>query len=360
VSSPSNLVSAADLALLREEPSYFATLFQTDKDKLRARLGSAYANVDDQTIAFSMATMVAYQLASYRVAGDPQGYFPPPRSLALADLLAVPKLVCNEYCYLAAELYRIAFPAAGDSGTTITIVGFSSGPFGNHAQLLFTSGGVSVLSDPTLGFVAQTSFAYLRNGGRLSAASIHQLAYREEPTVYARNVMAVFRAEVYAALETGLYPRARLVYSRDLTNLNVASAASVAANALEVTGPGPTVSTVVAVTHTASPEVVAPAKAKAIGKHTHVAATHHVATAEGQGRPSRPRVDVRGNDSEISAVARGHHGWAPIPISPLASERAPSVPRAAAPANETEGGEDLLTILTAITRPAFGSPRWRV
>jgi hypothetical protein len=218
-STPSVIISAADMAMLRNNPSYFATIFQTYQYRLRAKLGSGFRTADDQVLAFCLATLVAYQAAHYRGSDDPQGFFPAPRSLALADLLAVPKLVCNEYCYLAAQLYRVAFPLATDPDSTITMVGFSTGPFGNHSQLVFTSGGISVLGDPTLGLLVRTSFAYLRDGGRIASSAIHQPIYRWETSAYMQRAMTVFRERVYYALEYGLYPEADLIYARDLTSL---------------------------------------------------------------------------------------------------------------------------------------------
>jgi hypothetical protein len=348
-SSPVNLVTPTDLARLRTDPSYFATLFQADQGRLRAQLGSSFSGVDEQTIAFSMATMVAYQLAAYREPNDPQGYFPPPRSLALADLLAVPKLVCNEYCYLAAQLYLIAFPAASNPGTTITTVGFSSSPFGNHAQLLFTSGGVSVLGDPTLGFVAQTKFSFLRGGGRLPATAIHQLAYRLEPTAYVRNIMANFRAEVDMALEEGLYPQAHLVYNRDLTNLSLVSH-SPASQISAAAAVGPVVNV---------PESVSsPAAVAATGKHSRPAIGHHVTSAaRAEGQPAKKRADLRRGDAETAPVS-GHRDSALIVLPPLTRDTAARVPAATSMELETESAGELSVSLDAIGSEMPRPARW--
>jgi hypothetical protein len=212
-------VSPEEIARLRLNPSYFATIFDTYQYRLRCQLGQAYALANDQVIAFALANIVAYELASYRGIGDPQGYFPAPKSTALRDLLAVPKLVCNEYCCLAVELYRQAFAVADDPDTRIGTVGFSSGPFGNHSQLVFTSGGSTIVADPTLGLFTQTTFANLRSGYKVPSSIIFQIVYRVEPTAYMQNAMASFRTSVYKALVNGLYPKGNLIYYLDYSYL---------------------------------------------------------------------------------------------------------------------------------------------
>jgi hypothetical protein len=209
-------VSPEDIARLRLDPSYFATIYHAYKYRLRSRLGAAFHGLDDRAYAFALATMVAYQAASYRGAGDPEGFFPRPASHMLVDLLATQKLVCHEYGSLAAGLYRIVFPDTEDPGVTIKMFGFWSGPFGNHAQIIFTSGGVSLLCDPTLGLVARTTEKNLFAGIRVPAANIRQLVYRVESTAHMQSAMLSFRIAVYGALVNGLYPRGTITYVKDL------------------------------------------------------------------------------------------------------------------------------------------------
>jgi len=212
-------VSPQDLERLRKNPDYFIVIVDAYQHRLRQHFGALHRDFNDQAVAFSLATMVAYELASYRGFHDPEGRFPAPRGNSLPELLAVPKLACNEYCYLAARLYRIAFPAAIDPKTTIFMAGFGSGPFGNHAQLFFTSQRISLLGDPTLGLVARTTFPNLRQGNRLASSAILQPVYRFESTAYMQNALAAFRSNVYLALIGGSYPKASLIYWRNVTNL---------------------------------------------------------------------------------------------------------------------------------------------
>jgi hypothetical protein len=206
-------VSPQDVARLRRDPAYFGVIFGTYQFRLRERLGAQFWEGNDRAVAFSLATMVAYMSASYRGANDPEGWFPRSSSFALPDLLATRKLVCNEYGYLAAQLYRVVYPAAADPGTTVTLVGFGSGPFGNHGQLVFSSGGVHLLGDPTLGLVAETSWADLRTGRPVFSSGVRQLVRRVESTAYMEQAMASFRSRVYGAIVGGLYPRAWLIYA---------------------------------------------------------------------------------------------------------------------------------------------------
>jgi hypothetical protein len=212
-------ISPQDLALLRGNPAYFATIFAAYQYRLRAQLGPAFAALDDRGVAFALATIVAYQAAPYRGDFDPQGTFAPPHSHTLAGLLGASKLVCNEYALLAVELYRVVFPAAADPDTSIQMVGFSSGPFGNHAQLFFSSGGVTLLGDPTLGILALATFARLRTGQSVPGRYVRQLAYRVEATPYMQEAMSDFRTNVENALFDGLYPKACLAYVQNVTDV---------------------------------------------------------------------------------------------------------------------------------------------
>ena len=141
-------------------------------------------------------------------------------SFSLQDLLNTEKLVCNNYGYLATELYHVVFPSGSDPGTTIQMIGFGAGPFGNHAQIIFVNGNFSLLCDPTLGLVARTTFASLLAGHPVASSVIHQWVYRVEATQYMQNAMSNFRSEVYSAIVGGLYPNASLIYDRNVSNLD--------------------------------------------------------------------------------------------------------------------------------------------
>jgi hypothetical protein len=213
-------ITSGDMAALRHDPTYFATIFQIYKIRLAVELGPAFSDVGDEGLAFCLSSIVAYQAAYYRGVGDPQGYFAPPPRRTLPVMLRGYKLVCNDYCYLAAELYRMAIPVATDPNTHISMLGFGSGPFGNHAQLVFSNGAIAILGDPTLGLVARTTFQYLRTGHGLPAGLIRQLIVRPEKTSYMQCIMQTFRSEVYTALRTGGYHNTSLIYVRNATNVD--------------------------------------------------------------------------------------------------------------------------------------------
>jgi hypothetical protein len=211
-------ITPHDVALLRQDPQYFGTIFQAYKFRLSVELGPNFSDLGDEGLAFALATLVAYQSAYYRGTGDPQGYFPRPPALTVDVLLRGYKLVCDEYCVLAAELYRIAIPASYDPDTTIMIAGFSAGPFGNHAQLFYTNGSVSLLGDPTIGLIARADFQDLRAGYHLSGTLVRQLLVRPEATAYMQQALATFRVEVYLSIRLGGYRREHLIYFVDATN----------------------------------------------------------------------------------------------------------------------------------------------
>jgi hypothetical protein len=210
--SAASYIAPQDLRRLRIDPSYFATIFQAYQYRLRQQLGPKFSGLGEDGLAFCLATIVAYQAADY-------GVFPRPTSDNLSALLAVHNLVCNEYCLLATELYRVAMPVADDPGTTITMLGFGSGPFGDHAQLVFSDGSTSILGDPTLGLVALTDYASLRKAVPVPSWNIRQLIDRTESSASLQTVMVNFRSLVYTALISGEYPEESVLYIRNVTEL---------------------------------------------------------------------------------------------------------------------------------------------
>jgi hypothetical protein len=210
-----NFITRQDLGRLRADPSYFGTIFNSYQYFLRNLAEPVYGDLNDQGVAICLATIVAYEVAPYRGLSDPEGTFRRPRSLSLGDLLHTRKLVCDEYCYLAVELYHIVFPASSDPDTVLHIIGFRSGPFGNHAQLTFANSGFSLLTDPTLGLVARTTIASLQQGKHVANSAIRQWIHRAESTYFMRATMSNFRALVVNALRRGLYRYARLMYDID-------------------------------------------------------------------------------------------------------------------------------------------------
>lgn len=213
-----SFISTQDLARLRHDPSYFTTIFQAYRFAVAAQLVQPFPNASDEVIAFSLASIVAYQAAPYRGLGDPAGTFPPPRSIGLYDLLHTAKLVCNEYCYLATQLYLTVFPTAANPDTSLIMMGFGSGPIGNHAQLLLTVNGVSVLGDPTLGLVAKTTYAGLFTGALVPSSYVRQPIGRVEYAINIQQCMLNLRTLVVSALTNGLYLRARVIYVMDVTD----------------------------------------------------------------------------------------------------------------------------------------------
>jgi hypothetical protein len=129
----------------------------------------------------------------------------------------VPKLVCNEYCFLAYDLFRQWNPKQSDtSGTTVVMAGWDRGVVGNHAQLLVTGVGVPMLLDPTTGLIAITSYLSLRRGVGIPAGRIVDLSVRVETSAYLQLSLSRGRARVRSALNQGLYPRSVSLYTLNL------------------------------------------------------------------------------------------------------------------------------------------------
>ncbi len=204
---------------LREinHPDTFGDLFQRYAPLIRKALGPTFATLTDEGVALVLATEVAYEHASYRGDHDPQGVFPAPNSLDVNSLLAVPKLVCNEYCYLAYGLFRKWLPAQGDtSGTKIALVGWNDGVVGNHAQLAVTGVGVPLLLDPTSGLIAITNLGSLQRGVAVPASDIADLSVRVEATAFMEHSLSTGRARIHLALEAGLYKESVSLYDTNL------------------------------------------------------------------------------------------------------------------------------------------------
>jgi hypothetical protein len=203
-------ITPEDMAALRKDPAVFAALVPIYKNQLVARLGPVYGGLNANALAFSMATVVAYQAAYYRGANDPQGWFPRPKSYSLSDLLAVRKLQCREYATLADELYRIAFPAESDPDTSLKLVRFTRSPFATHSQLFFTNNGVALLGDPTVSLIVFADLNGLLAGQRIPGSTMRQLMHRPELTAYMEENMDKFKARLYPAIKHGGYKRVRI------------------------------------------------------------------------------------------------------------------------------------------------------
>jgi hypothetical protein len=203
-------LNQVDLLWIRQHPEHFPLMFQAYDKLLRESLGKGFRGLNDEGYAAVFACLVAYQLKPYRAMGDPS---PKPPNDTLEGLMRTEKLVCDEYCLFAAQLYK-TFPASYRSRVTMKMVGWNGGYFGNHAQLLVEGTGVPLLLDPTIGMVARTDYKHLRAGDRLPRSEMWATPFQHSyPAVLAAE-MRTFAQKVETAVLTGLYPLSTQLYDR--------------------------------------------------------------------------------------------------------------------------------------------------
>lgn len=131
-------------------------------------------------------------------------------ALSLADLLLDDVLDCNNYGLLSGHLAA----ALGLSLDHWLMAGFDGGAVGNHAQVLLTLEGRTLLLDPTIGLVADISYDELVAGTPIDTARMAWIYLWDDPeiVVYSARVMAAIRDGSYRAVDQiYLYGREVLV-----------------------------------------------------------------------------------------------------------------------------------------------------
>jgi hypothetical protein len=204
-------LTASELQQIQSDPSSFKSIFlahynpaspQTQTPFLTS-LGPEFSGMTEEGAAMAFAGIAAYELKSYRFSSTD----PAPASWQLADLLAVQKLVCNEYVNLAIDLFYEAYPQSNGSLVKINPVGWRrDSPTANHAQILVTGVKVPILVDPTLGLVAKVTLNSLFLHTPLTTARVRELTWR-------KSELGSFRLAVRNALLNGQYDPAYLIYS---------------------------------------------------------------------------------------------------------------------------------------------------
>ncbi len=211
-----HVIAPWDLESIRENPASIVEIFDRYKKTFRKILGPQFANLNESGLAYAFAATAAYQLASYRGVGDPDGNFKQPIPFSLRSLLNVPKLVCNEYIFLANLLFRKMVPVGSTNDITPIMIGFRSEEFGSHTQVFLEGAGQSILIDPTLGMFVPVSASTIEGGTPVSASLIRELSTREETSSYLQKALTAFREKVLTAMKKGLYDNAELLYRENV------------------------------------------------------------------------------------------------------------------------------------------------
>lgn len=141
-SSDRSYFSDSDLRRVSMDPrQHLNGVFERAREKFVADLPERLANAPMPFIKLFFASVIAFSMKPYG-GSNPQTF---------EDCLKAPNLNCDNYCILTHGLFRILQP---HDGPEPAIVGWNGGAVGNHAQILASYEGVSVLCDPTVGFVA--------------------------------------------------------------------------------------------------------------------------------------------------------------------------------------------------------------
>lgn len=164
--------------------------FQSCEADLLAATGQLGLTRSQQQATFAM--LVAHGLAPYGQSS----------ALSLPDLLADDVLDCNNYGLLSGHLMRaLELPL-----DTWLMAGFDGGAVGNHAQVLITLDGRSLLLDPTIGLVADISYDELVAGTPIEAARMAWIYLWDDPEIL------TYSARVMAAIRDGGYRVADQIY----------------------------------------------------------------------------------------------------------------------------------------------------
>lgn len=175
------------LAAVRARPAAIADYQAACRQELATRLPRLNASQHDAVIA----SLFARGMAPYGQS----------RSMTLPELLKDMYLDCDNYAILTAYLYQyLPTPTRG----RFQMVGFNGGAVGNHAQLIFKSGGREILLDPTVGIVAEIGFNALLSGKPIT--EVHTFYRHGDPAI------EPFVRRVKQAITNGEYRPSDLLY----------------------------------------------------------------------------------------------------------------------------------------------------
>jgi hypothetical protein len=191
--------TASERAALIANPAYIATLYANNRARFVANLGPYFAPEIEENIKLGFCGIVAYDLKPYGAS----------TASSMADLLAAPALVCDNYAMLAWRLFKLLVPSPT---IQIAFVGWNGGAVGNHCQIFthktadaYGNNGGDWLVDPTIGLVlCAHDFDWIVGGHKSN------MLYAKD--FYWRTDLAWFHGQVIAALTNGTYSTSSLLY----------------------------------------------------------------------------------------------------------------------------------------------------
>lgn len=199
--------------LLVSQPSYIGTLYANNWRIFANDLGPMDGNLDiwEQLLSAAMAAITAWDLKAY----GPE----PTTGVDLDTLLASPTLACDDYVRLA--WYFIKLMPDYTAGLRVTAVGWDGGAVGNHAQMLVSYSGMSLLLDPTTGLVVKYSGKTEDVLNSLCSGGCVSPLLRASFEAYNNYSIGSFNTMVCAAVLNGRYrPSDLYYYTSDLDEFN--------------------------------------------------------------------------------------------------------------------------------------------
>jgi hypothetical protein len=180
------------LQAVKTDPSpRFGALFDSCVGELREDLGPNFDDLGDDALRYVLATVVAFDSASYGAFGR----------YDLPSLTRARQLDCASYVALTWQLARVS----GASVRYAHPIGWDGGTVGNHAQLAYERPGQELLLDPTIGLVVRASLSSVMDGASVPG---------ENMVVFPKGTgaMRTFRDMVTSSLYQGSFNRANSIY----------------------------------------------------------------------------------------------------------------------------------------------------
>jgi hypothetical protein len=189
--APHPFFAAGDVTRILNAPQQITKLYARRRREFQAVLGAAFATLDDESLKFAFAGILAYHLKPYGKSS----------AVTLVQLVRSPALKCDSYAMLTVRLFRLLQVQIKLSAA---FVGWDGDAVGNHVQLFVTGGSFGILVDPTVGIVAKTTFDDVARGAPVPQSSLADFYFRPD--------IAAFHARVRSALLNGDFRPHNILY----------------------------------------------------------------------------------------------------------------------------------------------------
>lgn len=189
--------TATHAAVIADPKGVIPNLYVNTRAAIIGILPPSFATLPEYLIKQCWSAILAWDLKPYGIGNG----------LTLDDALAAISLNCDDYCVLAAEIYRLI---KGANDLDPALVGWNGGAVGNHAQLMCGANGSWLLLDPTIGYLANgVTLDGLCRGYAPSPANTKALHATFHPE---RTDVTAFDLTVQVAVANGLYVASSLLY----------------------------------------------------------------------------------------------------------------------------------------------------